>query len=230
MFGVIGLGNTIVDVAALTLLQRSVADEVLGRVFGVLEALVVGSIGIGAVIVPPLIDWLGAEAALIVTGAFLPALLAVTWRRLAAIDAAAVVPERQLALLRGTTIFAPLPGTTLEQLARALRPVALPAGEMVIVEGGEGDRFYVIESGEVSVTAQGKDVATLGPGTYFGEIALLRNVPRTATITTITPVELWSLERDEFVAGVTGHAESASALDAAVGTRLQGLRSALGSL
>jgi MFS family permease len=225
--GIVGIGNTLVDVAALTLLQRTVPDEVLARVFGVLEALVVATIGIGAALAPPLIDWLGVETALVATGVLLPGLAVLSWRRLLAVDAAAAVPEHQLALLRRISIFGPLPSPTLEHLAASLVRREVPAGEVVIREGDPGDRFYVLEEGEVEVSAAGKQVATLGPGDWFGEIALLRDVPRTATVTAATHSVVWSLERDEFLAGVTGHTDSAEAVDAVVGARLAGLRAAL---
>jgi MFS family permease len=231
LFGVVGIGNTLVDVAALTLLQRAVPDEVLARVFGVMESLVVGTIGLGAIVAPALVAGLGVRGALAVVGLFLPLLAVVFWRRLQTIDAAAVVPERQLGLLSGIAIFAPLPSTTLEHLARSLAPAAVTAGDVIIREGDPGDLFYVVEGGEVEVVGtDGSVVATLGPGSYFGEIALLKDVPRTATVRALTDVALMTLDRDEFIAGVTGHADSASAADAVIGARLIQLRSGMASV
>src|SRR5437588_550194 len=142
LLGVVGVGNTLVDVAALTLLQRAVPDEILGRVFGVLEGLMIGTIGVGAAIAPLLISGLGTRGALIATGAFLPVVAAVFWRRLATLDAEAVVPERPLALLRSISIFAPLPPPTLEHLASRAVPVRGPAGTRLFRQGDPGDRFY----------------------------------------------------------------------------------------
>ena len=97
-------------------------------------------------------------------------------------------------------------------------------------EGEPGDRFYVVASGEVEVAAAGKPLRTLGPGEYFGEIALLRPVPRTATVIARADAELLTLDRDEFVAAVTGHPESREAADAVIGARLGTLRAGMASL
>lgn len=229
MLGVLGLGNTIVDVAALTLLQRSVSDEVLSRVFGVMQSLLVATMGLGAIAAPLLVAWLGARAALVITGAFLPVLALVLWTRLAAIDRAAAVPDRQLELLRGIPMFAPLPARTLERLAHALRPVRVGAGANVVAEGEVGDRFYVVDEGEADVLVPASDKSSLGPGGYFGEIALLRDVPRTATVRARTDLSLFALDRDEFLGAVTGHAPSRAAADAVVGERLGPMRIGLSS-
>ena len=230
LLGVVGVGNTLVDVAALTLLQRAVADEVLGRVFGVLEGLMIGTIGVGAAIAPLLISALGIRGALIVTGSFLPVIAALFWRKLAQLDADSEVAERPLELLRAIPIFAPLPPPTLEHLAGRAVPVQVPAGTELFRQGDPGDRFYVISDGEVEISIDGGPPIVEGPGEYFGEIALLNDVPRTATVRARTDVELYALERDEFVGAVTGHAESASAANAVIGERLGGLRAGLASV
>jgi MFS family permease len=226
----VGLGNTLVDVAGLTLLQRTVSDAVLARVFGVLESLILGSIGLGAIIAPGLIAGLGIRTALIIAGSFLPLLVLVSWRRLAQIDATTVVPDHRLALLRANSIFAPLPGSTLEHLATALDAVGFAAAQTIFRQGDPGDRFYLVDRGEVEVSVDGGAPVVLGPGDYFGEIALLRGVPRTATVTARTAVDLLALDREEFIAAVTGHAPSAEAADAVIGARLGGLRSGVASV
>lgn len=215
MLGVLGLGNTLVDVAAMTLLQRSVPDDVLARVFGVLSSLLYGTMGLGSILAPVLLAWLGARSSFVVVGAFLPVLAALLWTRLAAVDRAAEAPERQLELLRGVPMFAPLPATTLERLAHALRPVRVEAAETVVRAGEEGDRFYVLDEGEAEVLGR-----TLVSGDYFGEIALLRDVPRTATVTARTELSLWALERGEFLAAVTGDVQARAAADVVVDERL----------
>jgi MFS family permease len=219
LLGILGVGNTLVDVAGLTLLQRAAPDDVRARVFGVLESVFLGTIAIGAILAPLLITALGARGALIAAGGGLSVLVLLFWRPLNALDAAAV-PESELALLRGIPIFAPLPPVTLEQLASHLSRVRVPAGQVVFRRGDPGDLFYVIGGGEVAVALDGRPPVTLGRGDYFGEIALLRDVPRTATVTARTEVELYALERDVFIAAVTGHAPSAEAADAAIATRL----------
>jgi MFS family permease len=227
--GLVGLGNTLVDVSAFTLLQRAVPDQVLARVFGAVQALWVGAIGVGAILAPVLIAALGVRGALIVTGALLPVLAVVTRRRLAALDEAPI-PVRELALLRGIEIFKPLPPPVLESLANALVPVRVEAGREVFRQGELGDRFYIVADGEVEIVSDGRVVAVTPAGGYFGEIALLRDVPRTATVRAKGEVELRALERDEFIAAVTGHAASVEAADSVVATRLSSLRPGLASV
>ncbi|MDQ3890519.1 MAG: MFS transporter, partial [Actinomycetota bacterium] len=135
LLALVGVGNTIVDVAGYTLLQRAVRDEVLARVFGVLESVILAAVAVGALIAAPLVSGLGARGALVVTGAFLPLLAALTWRRLRRIDASLVAPERELALLRAVPIFAPLPPPVLEQLASSLVPLRVAAGKEVFRQG-----------------------------------------------------------------------------------------------
>ncbi|HET7857079.1 MAG TPA: MFS transporter [Gaiellaceae bacterium] len=229
LLGIVGVGNTIVDVAALTLLQRTVPDEILTRVFGVVQSIFIGTTGLGAIFAPLAIDLVGIRWAMIATGALLPLLAAFLWRRITALDAEALVPLRELELLRAIPLFRPLPATTIEHLASSLIPVQATAGSALIREGDAGDRFYVVSKGDLGVASNGKDLGRLGPGGYFGEIALLRDVPRTATVTANSDVELYALERDEFLGAVTGHAASAEAADAVVSTRLAGMRPGVAS-
>jgi MFS family permease len=226
---VVGLGNTLVDVSAFTLLQRAVPDEVLGRVFGAVQSLWVGTIGLGSILAPVAIDLFGIKGALIATGSLLPILAAICWRRLRVLDRAEV-PERELELLRGISIFRPLPAAILEGLAHAMLPLHVEAGREIVREGEAGDRFYVIASGEVEVVKGDQVINEEGPGEFFGEISLLRDVPRTATVRAKTDVELRALERDDFIAAVTGHAASAEAADSVVATRLSSLRPGLASV
>jgi MFS family permease len=229
MLGLLGVGNTVVDVAGLTLLQRAVPDEILARVFGVLESLAVATIGLGAITAPLLVSAFGARTAMVIMGALLPIVTALFWRRLTQIDQGSE-PAEQLGLLRSLPLFHPLPPTTAEQLAASLVPVRVPAGEDVFRQGDSGDRFYVVENGEVVVSVDGQPVNRLGRGGYFGEIALLRDVPRTATVTAETDTDLLALERDEFIAAVTGHAPSAEVADAVIASRLAGLRPGVASV
>jgi CRP-like cAMP-binding protein len=142
----------------------------------------------------------------------------------------AEVPERELELLHGISIFRPLPAPILEGLAHAMLPLHVEAGREIVREGEAGDRFYVIASGEVEVVKDGEVINEEGPGEFFGEISLLRDVPRTATVRAKTDVELRALERDDFIAAVTGHAASAEAADSVVATRLSSLRPGLASV
>jgi MFS family permease len=217
--GIMGLGNTLVDVAGLTLLQRSAPPDVIGRVFGVLEMILVGTIGLGAALAPVLIHLFGVRWSLVVTGAFLPVLAALTWRRLVQIDAESHAPA-ELGLIERIAIFAPLPAPSLERLASQLESVVVSAGATVIRQGDPGDRFYILESGRLAVSVDGSSAGELDAGDSFGEIALLRNVPRTATVVAETDARLWALEREDFLDAVTGHPPSARAADAVVGAQL----------
>jgi MFS family permease len=220
LLGIVGIGNTLVDVSGMTLMQRAAPDEVLARVFGVLESLLLLTVGLGAVVAPLLVNWLGDRGALIVAGALLPVLVVPAWPRLVAIDVAARVPEEQLELLRGNAIFAPLPPSTLEQLADRMTEVRASAGEEIVRQGEPGDLFYVIEDGTVEVAVDGRPAHELGRGESFGEIALLRNVPRTATVTARNDVVLYALDRGTFIPAVTGSGPSLSAAEAVIGMRL----------
>ena len=214
-----GAGRLVLDVACRTLLQRTTPSEVLGRVFGVLEGLEMGGLALGALLIPPLVALGGSKAALLGTGLLLPALGVLMMRRLIAIDRSAKVPLVEIALLRSMPLFAPLPAPAIEGLAHALEPVELPAGAVVMRMGEEGDRFYVIAEGEVAVSRGGETIARLARGAGFGEIALLEDVPRTATVTAVTDVRLYALEKGPFVTTVTGHAPAAQVASALVSQR-----------
>jgi hypothetical protein len=220
LLAVVGIGNTIVDVSGMTLLQRSAPDDVLARVFGVLESLLLLTVGLGALVAPILLNWLGTRGALIVAGALLPLVVIPAWPRLNAIDRAAHVPVERLELLGANPIFAPLPEPTLERLADALEAVRAATGQEVVRQGEPGDLFYLVKDGTLDVYVDGRKVQTLGPGESFGEIALLRNVPRTATVRAQSDAELYALGRRDFLGAVTGFAPSLSAAEAVIGMRL----------
>ena len=215
----IGLGNSLVDINAYTILQRTVPDAVMGRVFGAMESAVIGAMAGGALLMPLLIETLGIRVALAVLGGAVTAIVLVTLSGLRRIDLTAFAPPG-LELVRGISIFTALPEPILERLARALMRVEGKPGDVLIREGDEGDRFYVIEEGTVVVSKEGRWVADLGPGDYFGEIALLKDVPRTATVTAKTDAKLYALERDVFIPAVTGHHDVQELAETAMTTRL----------
>ena len=218
-----GIGSSLVDVAGLTLVQRAVPDDVLARVFGVIQMLWLASIGIGAAAVPVLIAWLGIEAAFVAVGALLPILVILLGAQVARIDAAAPAPEaEELRILASVPIFAPLPGGSLEHVAGRLVPLRVEAGSVIVREGDAGDRFYIVAEGEVDVTQSGAPLTKLAAGGYFGEIALLRDVTRTATVTARTDAVLYALDREDFLAAVTGHPQSAEAAESVMAARLSG--------
>jgi MFS family permease len=220
LLALLGVGNTLVDVTGITLMQRTAADAVLGRVFGAFEALALLAMGIGALLAPLLVSSLGSRGAVLVAGLIMPVTLLPVWRRLAAIDAAAPVPAERVELLRGIPIFAPLPPPQLERLARALVEVRVEPGRAIFEEGDRGDRFYVIADGRAAVEVGDEPVRTIEPGDFFGEIALLRDVPRTASVRALTRLRLYTLDPDTFVETVTGHAASAEAAGTIVAARL----------
>ena len=223
MMAVIGAANAVLDVSAFTLLQRNIPNRVRGRVFSVLEAVVALTIGIGSLIAPLLVELLGLRGALIATGALLPVLAIVSRSGVRAAEEAAIVPAAQMELIRGVPMFAPLPLTVIEQLAQGMVPVRFGDGQTVIVQGEAGDCWYVIVQGSVDVVHDGAKVAQLGSGDNFGEIALLRNVPRTASVVAREPLTAYRLDRSTFLAAVTGDALSVKAADSLVGERLTAL-------
>jgi MFS family permease len=220
LIGIAGLGITLVDVAGFTLLQRAVPEDVLARVFGVLHSAFYFTGGIGAIVAPLLIDWLGVRSALIVTGAALPAVTIPAFGLLARIDQTVTVPSAQLSRLRSIAMFAPLPAPTLESLASNLELVEVPAGETIFRQGDAGDHFYIVDSGEVEIEIDGREANVLRPGDSFGEIALLRDIPRTGTARARKETKLYALDREAFVGAVTGHAASSEAAEGIVVARL----------
>ncbi len=220
LLALLGVGNTLVDVTGITLMQRTASDDVLGRVFGAFEAIALLAMGIGALLAPVLVSALGGRWAVLVAGLIMPATVLPLWRRLDAVDASAPAPAELVELLRGIPIFAPLPAPQLERLARALVEVRVDPGSVVFSAGDHGDRFYVIAEGRAAVEVESEPVRTLEPGDFFGEIALLRDVPRTATVRAITGLRLLALDQETFVSTVTGHAASAEAAGGVVAARL----------
>ena len=230
LLALLGTGVTIVDFSAVTLLQRAIPDNVLARVFSLLQSVFVGTIGLGALLAPLLVSSLGIRGALVLSGTVLPVLTALLWRRLVRLDVGYTVTDDSVELLRSVSIFAPLDLPTLERLARALVPVAVPTGEVVIRQGDAGDRYYVIGSGELEVSVDGSPVRTLEARDGFGEIALLRDVPRTSTVTAVTDVRLYALERDAFLDAVGGSPSSRRAADSLIDIRLGSFRAGLASV
>ena len=211
----IGIANSLVDVNAFTIIQRVTDDEVMGRVFGAIESFIIGGMAVGALVMPLMIETIGVRSGLLVLGTAITALALLGVPLLARIDRMVLAPPG-LKLLRGIPMLAVLPPQALERLARSLTTMSVPAGVAVFREGDRGDRFWIIESGRVAVTRDGKQLDELGPGDGFGEIALLRDIPRTATITALTELHLKGLERDDFLAAVTSHGEALDQADRVV--------------
>jgi hypothetical protein len=220
MLVVAGAGRSLLDVAGRTLLQRMVSTDVLARVFGLLESLSMAALAVGSLVVPALVALGGARTACIVLGSLLPVAALFGGRRLLELDRRADVPVVEISLLRSLRIFAPLGVPEVETLARSLEVVEVPQGAAVIRAGERGDRFYAIADGTVEVRRDGNNVGTLTRGDSFGEIALLRDVPRTADVVALTPTRLYGLAKHDFVAAVTGHPAAAAESEWLVRERL----------
>ncbi|HEX4690550.1 MAG TPA: cyclic nucleotide-binding domain-containing protein [Solirubrobacteraceae bacterium] len=205
LLAVAGGARSLVDVGSRTLLQRTSPPNVLAGVFGVLEGLQAAALALGSLLAPLVIAVLGGRAAVLTVGLLLPALALTGGRRLLALDASAHVPVVELALLRSLRLFADLPAPELEALARDLRPMSAVPGEAIVTQGEVGDRYYAIADGTLEAIEDGIATRTMGRGDGFGEIALLRDIPRTATVRAITPAHLFALDRAPFVEAVTGH-------------------------
>lgn len=215
----LGFGNPLVDVNYYTIVQRITPDRVLGRVFGATEGLLIGTMALGAAAMPYAVERTSLEASLaglaIIVGG--PTLLLLPACRI--LDGK-LRPPAGLELLRAIPMFSPLGPAKLESLARELQRVTLPAHDSVLREGEDSEHFFVIESGGVVVTQDGAVIREEGPGDYFGEIALLRDVPRTATVTTTGETVLLALSRAAFLGALAGSDESKVAADDIIARRL----------
>ena len=203
---VAGASRALLDVASRSLLQRSVPAQSLGQVFGLLEGLTMAGLAIGALLVPTLVHLGGSRLALLGVAAVLPLAAAAGGRALFSLDARAPVPVVQIALLRSIPLFAELPAPPLEGLGAALTPGDVPAGAVLIRQGEEGDAYYAIASGQFDVLQDGRFLRRCGRGEGVGEIALLRAVPRTASVIARTDGTVYKLAREPFLTAVLGHA------------------------
>jgi hypothetical protein len=198
-----GAGIRFYDVASRTFIQRLLPDHLLTAMFGLQEAFAMTAIALGTLTAPALVGLVGASAAFLAAGCFLPITAVASYRVLRRLDAEATVPADVLALLMPIPVFAVLAPRLVERLARDAVAEQVTAGECVVRQGDAGACFYVIASGVVRVDIDGTQVRELGPGDWFGEIALLRDVPRTASVTATTDVSLWKVDRDSFLTAVT---------------------------
>ena len=214
LLGVWGAGHAFFDVAGRTLLQRTVNDRVLARVFGLQEAVMTAAIAAGAALAPAAVTGLGLDGALAVTGLLLPVAGLFAWRVLRRLDSRARPPGPHFDTLRDLPFFLVAPVPVVEHLSRRTAEVVVGPGQTVVREGEPGDRFYVVLSGTVAVSRGGRPVGHMGAGTAFGETALLREMPRTATVTTVEETRLAVLGRHDFLAALGASPVSRESADA----------------
>jgi MFS family permease len=208
---VTGVSNAVLDVSGFTLIQRGVraADRV--TMFGVMEGLFGVALLAGSLLAPLLVALVGIGNALVVAGAVLPVMAALTWRPIARGVTRAPSRDAHIGLLRRNPLFAPLPLTALDLLAESLVPVTFVPGDVLMRQGEAGDRYVVVEVGELDVLDGARVVGAAGPGDGVGEIALLRDVPRTATVVARTAGSGYEIEPSVFLSAVTGSSASAVA-------------------
>jgi MFS family permease len=220
LLAIVGVGNTVEDVAGFSILQRIAPDRTMARILGVFEALIRITAGLGAVITGYLVAAVGPRLSFLVAGALLPVLVAIAWRQLRRLDTVGAIPAERLAILRQSPLFAPLSVIALERVARRLQPEQVAAGVDIMREGDRGDQFYLIEAGELEAVHGATVVNRLKAGDHFGEIALLRGTTRSATVRAVTPSRLLRLESGDFLAAVTQHSTSSDRLESVVAARL----------
>ena len=215
-----GAGHSLLAIATRTLLQRSVPAQLIGRVFGLLEGAMMAGLALGALLVPALVHLGGSRLAVLGAAAVLPLAVVAGGRALFGLDAETPVPVVEIALLRSLPLFAELPAPAIEGLAAALRPIQLRAGAVLIRQGDPGDAYYAIAAGELDAVQDGKLLRRCGRGEGVGEIALLRAIPRTATVIAHTDATVYELDREPFLTAVLGHVPTLRQADHIADTRL----------
>ena len=153
---------------------------------------------------------------LVMLGGALAVLALVHARRFARLDRTMPAPGEEAELLRKLAMFAPLPLAVIELLATELTPHEFAPGTVVVREGEPGDQFHVIVDGSALVSVRGQPRPPLARGDPLGEIALFRNVPRTATIVAAEPLRTLSLDQEMFLFAITGNSDSSAAADTLV--------------
>lgn len=217
LVAVIGAANSIEDVTGFTLLQRTVPNAALAAALGVFWGLAMTATAAGSAAAPTAAALIGTRGTFVAVGALLPLLVLTTLSRLRAVESS-IVPTAHLEMLEAVPMFAPLSLATKEQLATALVEVRAEPDEIVIRKGDIGDHFYIVAEGELTVTVD-ETVRPTAAGAFFGEIALVRDIPRTATVRAVTHARLYTLHRDEFLAALSGHTRASTAAKAVADAR-----------
>ena len=225
----LGAGNNLVDVIALTLLQRAAPPRMVGRIFGVAFTAFLVSILLGTAIMPPLVHWLGLQWAVVVPGAGVALLTLISLPATINVERRLEARRQELApladMLQGLRIFEGAVRSSVEMIAASMHAVSVPTGSRVIDQGAKADYFYVVQSGGLEVTRRDADgpervVGHLAAGDYFGEIGLLQEGIRTASVIATEPTDLYRVSGDEFVDGVNRGSALSGGLMATVAWRL----------
>ena len=216
MLAIVGAGNALVDVGGFTLIARIAPANVLARVFGVLESVAALGVGLGALVTPLIMDALTLQTSLVVLGLLTPTAVALSWRRLRALDAVIVGRNDELTLLRGVPLLDALPLPALETVASQLDHVVVPAGRRSSARATPATGSTSWSPARPRSWETVDPITSLGPGESFGEIALLRRVPRTATVRAVDELRLESLRGDRFLALMTGSTRGEAATSAHV--------------
>ena len=151
LLAVVGAANSVEDVAGFTLLQRIVPDELLSRALGLVWGAVMGAVALGSIAAPAVVAAVGPRAAFVVVGALLPVLTLLCWSRLRAIDREVLAPAVELDVVSGVPLFEPLSLVAKEHLAGRLTRFHADPGDVVVRAGDAGDRFYIVDSGELEI-------------------------------------------------------------------------------
>jgi MFS family permease len=223
LLAISGASDSVVDVTGLTLLQRRIPNEVLARVAGAAGTIMLAAASLGNVVAPLVVHAVGVRWAFVVAGAAVPVFAPLWWRPVAALDA---VAPPALPAIRSNPLFGTLPRPQLEALARSAERVEAQAGETIVREGETGERFFLVVDGKVEFAVEGRTVGTASAGGQFGEIALLRDEPRTATVTALEDTYLFALAREDFLRAVRGEAGVLAAAEDLAGARLSRARPA----
>ena len=217
---VVGIGNAVVDVSAFTLVTRLAGPRTAGKTLGALEFVALAGLATGSILTPLLLHLFGTRGTLALLGGGLAGLALAHAGRFRRLDQAMPPPDPEAGLLVTLPMFAPLPLAVTELLAAETEPRQFPAGTVVIREGEPGDHFYLIVEGSAAVSVHGAPRPSLRRGDCFGEIALLRDTPRTATVTAEQPLHILALGREQFLTAVTGNPASKTAADELAAQRL----------
>ena len=217
LLALVGVGNSLIDVAGFTILARRTDEAVLARTFAGFEAVLTLGVALGGLVAPLAVETLGPRGALIAVGLLAPAAVAVRRPALRRLDGELRVRDADIEVLREVPMLGALAATTIEQLTAGVERAEFAPGQVVFAQGDGGDGYYVVLSGRAEVVRDGRPVNTLVRGAGFGEVALLGDVRRTATVRASgdAPLCVAVLRRTAFLTAVTGYPASAAAgLDA----------------